>query len=357
RQARSVDVVSAYQWAWDADPAKGQNVGQGLYSTKQAQPDSPAFGDFVRHTGDICKRTHIDFVLASACTADLRAKRAQPTDEESQQLRRLIEERISSDPPATTESLNRKYKQASDSFGRRDMQSGQPVIPFGAAERLVEFSFTLHKEMQTLFADDFLSAFRLADSRDLGLMCARVGCLFEALREAGMQVNPEKSKLMLRAAGNTLTKWIRKHSFLHEGSKFIKFATPFSAVKIGLADSIEYLGACLSFQSFEKQTAQLRIKQARASVSRLCKVLFKKRGLSMNQRVKVYLTCIRSTALYSISAIGATEESLQLLSRMEAHHIRCIAGSARHITFESTADLYVRRADLCAAVSSPVSGA
>ena len=216
RQARSVDVVSAYQWAWDADPAKGrlearrkfldeisnlvqsfpkrnvhcvagdfnralspqgQNVGQGLYSTKQAQPDSPAFGDFVRHTGlcalntwtrarsaytfempgDICKRTHIDFVLASACTADLRAKRAQPTDEvcfspwrgggrhravvaslrlglplqptekvarlsfsrlslrdalrthsqESQQLRRLIEERISSDPPATTESLNR----------------------------------------------------------------------------------------------------------------------------------------------------------------------------------------------------------------------------------------------------------
>ena len=213
------------------------------------------------------------------------------------------------------------------------------------------------QEMQTLFADDFLSAFRLADSRDLGLMCARVGCLFEALREAGMQVNPEKSKLMLRAAGNTLTKWIRKHSFLHEGSKFIKFATPFSAVKIGLADSIEYLGACLSFQSFEKQTAQLRIKQARASVSRLCKVLFKKRGLSMNQRVKVYLTCIRSTALYSISAIGATEESLQLLSRMEAHHIRCIAGSARHITFESTADLYVRRADLCAAVSSPVSGA
>ena len=62
----------------------------------------------------------------------------------------------------------------------------------------------------------------------------------------------------------------------------------------------------------------------------------------MGQRVRVYLTCIRSIALYSISAIRVTEESLQLLSRMEAHHIRCIAGSARHVTFESTADLRKR---------------
>ena len=152
------------------------------------------------------------------------------------------------------------------------------------------------QDTQTLFADDFLSAFRLADSCDLGMMCARVGCLFETLREAGVQVNPEKSKLMLRAAGNALTKWVRKHSFQREGSKFIKFATPSSTVKIGLAENLDYLGACLSFQSFEKQTAQLRIKQARASVSRLCKVLFKKKGLSTGQRIRVYLTCIRSTA-------------------------------------------------------------
>ena len=156
------------------------------------------------------------------------------------------------------------------------------------------------QQMQTFFADDFLSAFRLADRSDLVMMCTRVGCLFETLKEAGMQVNPEKSRLMLRAAGNTLTKWVRKHSFQHDGCSYLTFATPFSSVKIGLAETLDYLGACLSFQSFEKQTAQLRIRQARASVSRLSKILFKKKGMSVNQRLKVYLTCIRSSALYSI---------------------------------------------------------
>ena len=65
-------------------------------------------------------------------------------------------------------------------------------------------------------------------------------------------------------------------------------------------------------------------------------------------------------SIHSISAIGATEESLQLLSRMEAHRVRCIVGSARRITFESTADLCERlglstvRVFLCKAVERRV---
>ena len=140
RQARAVDVVSAYQWAWDAEPAKGrldarrkfweeisslvqsfpkrnvhcvagdfncplgpqgQCAGQGIYPGRQAPPDSQAFGDLIRCAGlcalntwtrareaytfhmpgETCKRTQIDFVLASPNATDLRAKRSAPTDE------------------------------------------------------------------------------------------------------------------------------------------------------------------------------------------------------------------------------------------------------------------------------------
>ena len=148
----------------------------GLYPARQALPDSHAFGDMVKHAGlcalntwtrartaytfempgEVCKRTQIDFVLASPNVTDLCSKRSAPTDDmcfapwrgggrhravvaclrldlplrptalttrpsfsrcalrealrtnstESQRLKELIQERLSHVPPASTESLN-----------------------------------------------------------------------------------------------------------------------------------------------------------------------------------------------------------------------------------------------------------
>ena len=70
----------------------------------------------------------------------------------------------------------------------------------------------------TVFADDFLAMFRLRTVEDLSTMCVQIGCLFTVLHEAGVQINPEKSQLLIQAAGSTLNRWIRMRTNTVEGS-------------------------------------------------------------------------------------------------------------------------------------------
>ena len=173
-------------------------------------------------------------------------------------------------------------------------------------------------------------------------MCLRVGCLFRVLEASGMCVNPDKSKLLFKASGRQLTKWLRQHTIKTNGEKYIHMGTPFSQVKVGLASTLTYLGVILSSENFELQTLRQRLHQARQAVGRLSRLLFKKKGLSVKHRLRVYLTCIRSTATYGLHVMGITPKGLQLLSGLEARHLRCIAGIRRADEVLTNEELYAR---------------
>ena len=132
----------------------------------------------------------------------------------------------------------------------------------------------------TAFADDFLAMFRLRTVEDLSTMCVQIGCLFTALHEAGMQINLEKSQLLIHAAGSTLKRWINMRAKTVEGSKFVQLGTPFRPMPIRAVQRVDYLGVILSFGKFEQMTARHRIKCAGAAVTRLSRVLFAKQALS-----------------------------------------------------------------------------
>ncbi|CAE7653179.1 unnamed protein product [Symbiodinium sp. CCMP2592] len=125
------------------------------------------------------------------------------------------------------------------------------------------------RDYNTYFADDLLAKFELETVADLRLVCTRVGCLFEVLKAAGMQINDEKSRILLRASGNTLTKWIRKRSYVKDGIKYVQLGTPFAPVNIQLIKQLDYLGITLSFAQFECQTAKARIKQVLRDISHM----------------------------------------------------------------------------------------
>ena len=198
------------------------------------------------------------------------------------------------------------------------------------------------RDLLTLFADDFLAAFRFACPADISLMCLRIGCLFQVLEASGMCINPDKSKLLFKASGRQLAKWLKRSTLKKNGIKYVQIGTPFSLIQVGLAQSLTYLGVVLSFDNFELQTMRHRLHQVRHAVSRLSRLLFKKRGLSTKHKLRVYLTCVRSTATYGIHVIGVTPKSLQLLSGLEARHLRCLAGIRRADEALSNEDLYAR---------------
>ena len=194
----------------------------------------------------------------------------------------------------------------------------------------------------TAFADDFLVSFDLNSHQDLINMCTRIGCLFTVLREAKMQINPDKSSLLIRSSGNALAKWVKARTFRRKDQKLIRLGTPFQPIDVGLATRIPYLGTVMSFDSFETQTADLRIQQAKAAVARLNRVLFKKQGLSVQHRLRVYRTCIRSTMSYGLAVVGTSPQALKRLSSLEAKHVRCITGNPRKEDNEAIDIIYQR---------------
>ena len=198
------------------------------------------------------------------------------------------------------------------------------------------------RDFMTLFADDFLAAFHFENPTDISVMCLRIGCLFQVLEASGMCVNPDKSKLLFKSSGRQLAGWLRKHTLKKQGERYVQIGTPFSQVQVGLSSTLTYLGIILSFDNYELQTLRHRLHQARQAVGRLSRLLFKKRGLSTQHKIRVYMTCVRSTATYGMHVVGITPKSLQLLSGFEARHLRCIAGIRRADEAITNDELYAR---------------
>ena len=215
------------------------------------------------------------------------------------------------------------------------------------SERLAQFSHLGSPEPWisqaiTAFADDFLVSFDLNSHQDLINMCTRIGCLFTVLHEAKMQVNPDKSSLLIRSSGSALARWVKARTFRRKDQKLIRLGTPFQPIDVGLATRIPYLGTVMSFDSFETQTADLRIQQAKVAVARLSRVLFKKQGLSVQHRLRVYRTCVRSTMSYGLAVVGTSPQALKRLSSLESKHVQCITGNPRKEDNESIDIIYHR---------------
>ncbi|CAE7251537.1 unnamed protein product [Symbiodinium sp. CCMP2456] len=198
------------------------------------------------------------------------------------------------------------------------------------------------RESLILFADDFLAKFILHDMQDVHALTMHVRALFETLEEANMTANPEKSKLHIKAVGVPMKKWLRARTVTHKGAKCLIIRTPFTALFLPLCDSLTYLGAVVSYGAYEDQTAEHRVRSAQANVARLAKHLFTQHGISLRVRLRLFLTCVRSSLLYGITSVGTTSKSLSVLQRFEAKHVRRLARSPVHMTLELTQDLYQR---------------
>jgi len=193
----------------------------------------------------------------------------------------------------------------------------------------------------TLFADDSHVAWTIDSVEDLRFLMHSIQVTFQVFKEFGMVVHPGKSQLVIKLRGSAATRWLRKHTHRTEQGRLIEVGEPHRSIRLPRVHSMQYLGIVASYSSFELQTCAHRIKAAIINKHRLTRVLHN-RQLTILQRARVYVACVRSSLLYGQHATGATSAVLHKLEQFDSRALRAIARSPAHITKEKTVDVRAR---------------
>ena len=187
----------------------------------------------------------------------------------------------------------------------------------------------------TLFADDSHLALEVEGPDDLAKMRKAVRAVFKVFREAGMQVNPTKSRLVLGLRGSAARRWPQRHACTVDGQPAISLGTPTEPLVIPKVSSMVYLGIVVSYQRFEVQTFEHRLRAAMHNRQRLLRILHRRR-VATRTRVRLYEACVRSALVYGLHATGLPIEVLRRLDSFDAKALRGIVKSPAHLTHEST---------------------
>ena len=193
----------------------------------------------------------------------------------------------------------------------------------------------------TIFADDKHLAWEVNSVEELQFVCKCVQVTYRLLQQSGMQVNPEKSKVVVALRGSAAARWLRKHSQRTPEGTFLDLGTPHQPLRIQQVSQIVYLGVVASYSGFEMQTFKHRQKAAAQNRQRLLKLLHS-RLLSQNQRVRLYRACVVSSLLYGLHAVGLTIPVQRLLEATDARALRALVRSPAHLYHETTNSIRVR---------------
>ena len=194
----------------------------------------------------------------------------------------------------------------------------------------------------TLFADDSHLAWDVWRVEDLAFVTRCVQQTFRVFKEFGMTVNPDKSQITLRLRGSAAARWMRKHCLrVSGGGEVVELGSPHESLRISRVSKMIYLGIIASYQGFEMQTCMHRQQAALVNRHRLARTLHC-RQLTMTQRVRLYVACVRSSLLYGQHEVGTNMAVLRRQDQFDARVLRAIAKTPSHLTHESTQALRSR---------------
>ena len=123
--------------------------------------------------------------------------------------------------------------------------------------------------------------------------------------------------------------------------RYLKVVTKNGPVQLPIKTSHSYLGIKISYQHYERLTMQHRLQQSWQAFHRLSSFLCSKQ-LSLQQKLRLWRTCVQSIARYGLDAVGIDETSAAKYRAHTARQLRRISGSIAHLTHESNLDLHAR---------------
>ncbi|CAE7364162.1 unnamed protein product [Symbiodinium sp. CCMP2592] len=205
-----------------------------------------------------------------------------------------------------------------------------------------ELSHTWVSQHLTLYADDTHASWLVNSLGDLRSALQAIPVIFSVYQRFGMQVNPQKSGIILGVKGLLGKSTLAPHVHGPPDARRLVLGPPHQQLIIPIKDSLTYLGVSISYGGFEDITLNYRLDVARNTRGRLIKILHARRYLSVRKRLQLYTLCVRTAALYGLMPVGLTAAGLRRLHTFEVKHVRAISRSPVHITREPTEALYKR---------------
>ena len=177
-------------------------------------------------------------------------------------------------------------------------------------------------EHASIFAADTLGFWEIRSVGDMRRSVKELSCLIRTLKGLGLEVNLDKSSILLSLSGVDKQKMLRAFSCVWRDTLQQRVPRGDGHVYIPIEDSIVYLGIVLNYASFEFATLKHRLKKAHQRFGQLSKVLRTNSSFGPVGRRRVYVACVWSSMRYGLSAMGITQSMYNALVSALAGHLR-----------------------------------
>ncbi|CAE7214910.1 unnamed protein product [Symbiodinium sp. CCMP2592] len=182
------------------------------------------------------------------------------------------------------------------------------------------------------FADDLHFRWRFDDVAGLLTSLEQAGIVLSKLQQLKLKISVDKTVCLLRADGVQAPHALRKIIRKTKHGKLLRLDMNW---EMPLKKSHIYLGACISYENFEKQNMLHRLQACKAAFCRLRPTLMAHRALSMHKRLMLWKVTVVTSAFYSLLASGFTAKIFDMLRVVLTRQARAIARSPRHLDLES----------------------
>ena len=191
----------------------------------------------------------------------------------------------------------------------------------------------------TLFADDHLGHWTLQTLQDVQQMEDAILALFHTLEAYGLKVNPDKSHMVVQVKGSRLRKLVQSRTVLVKNQPHWRLQDGDKQHLIPICNVITYLGTKLSLREGTDPTLEFRLAEAAAKTSSLRKSIRSRKGLSRSHRVRIWRTCVVSSAMYGLMAIPFNGHMVTKLRAWFHRNLRAVVNMPAHLTKISNKEL------------------
>lgn len=184
----------------------------------------------------------------------------------------------------------------------------------------------------TAFADDLHCCETFYSESQLQAALHRIGILLDTLEDLGISLSLSKSLVIIQICGTNKREVTKRTVKIGSDGPYILIPRiQGEPTKLPVKMSATYLGVQVGYKLFETNTVHHRLQSARTTFSRLRRWLCA-RQIPMKARIQMWKSCVLSTMLYGIYAVGFTLPDVLQLQHCIFNMYRKIVGDHSYIT-------------------------
>ena len=195
------------------------------------------------------------------------------------------------------------------------------------------------KGPMTVFADDHLGAWTFHTQADILAMERDVLTMFRVLTDAGMCVNPSKSKLIITVKGAEAERHTKRRIVHIQGQPHWCFEEGDARIEVPVVAEFVYLGTIVTLGRQSDRTVSHRLEEARKREGQLRRCIRNRSVLRAGTRVAIWRACVVASAMYGLLAQELTATNVATLRQWYHKSLRAVTNTPAHITHVSNAEL------------------